>query len=106
MRFVLRSHTFEGANVLDVREFENPIFWREMRARGPVSIEGGDIIVLDEKTLMIGTGERTTEAALYFLLELLQEINSTVKTVVRVILPAGRETMHLDTVFTLISKDE
>lgn len=106
MRFVLRSRPFEGANLLDVRGFENPIFWREMRARGPVSIEGGDILVLDEKTLMIGTGERTTEAALYFLRELLQEANSSVRTVVRVILPPGRETMHLDTVFTVMSEKE
>lgn len=106
MRFVLRSHPFEGATILDVRGFENLIFWNEIRAKGPVSIEGGDLIVLNEKTLMVGTGERTTEAALYFLLQLLINANSSVQTVIRVILPPGRDTMHLDTVFTVMSKNE
>jgi arginine deiminase len=67
----------------------------------PASIEGGDILVLDAKTVLIGCGERTTPAAAELLAHRLIE-RSAVENVVVAHFRKGRAIMHLDTVFTMI----
>ncbi|MGH2569678.1 MAG: arginine deiminase [bacterium] len=67
----------------------------------PASIEGGDILVLDPKTVLIGCGERTTPAAAELLAHRLIE-RSAVENVVVAHFRKGRAIMHLDTVFTMI----
>jgi arginine deiminase len=106
MRYLLRDPLFATSVVLDIRDFANDIFWHDITEGGPVSIEGGDIIVLDGKTLMVGTGERTTDAGFFFLLAGLLETDSPIRTLIKVALPKERASMHLDTVFTIISKEE
>lgn len=71
----------------------------------PVTVEGGDVLVLSEEHLAIGVSERTNDGALRWLLENLFE-NRVVDGVFAVRLPKDRRTMHLDTIFTLISKTE
>jgi arginine deiminase len=67
----------------------------------PASIEGGDILVLDAKTVLIGCGERTTPAAAELLAHRLVE-RSEVEHVVVAHFRKGRAIMHLDTVFTMV----
>jgi arginine deiminase len=70
--------------------------------------EGGDILVLDKDTLMIGTGERTIEDGLYLVMSMLledEEVDS-LERVVRVVLPEDRSSMHLDTVLTIIDRNQ
>lgn len=110
MRYVLKNVLFKDVDILDVRDGEwsakeDEIFWTELVSEEGVSIEGGDIIVLDEETLIIGTGERTTWPALMILLKKLRR-TSSIKNVIRVVLPQARATMHLDTVFTVINRQE
>jgi arginine deiminase len=71
----------------------------------PASIEGGDVLVLDEKTVLIGCGERTTPAAVENVTLRLFE-RSTVDHVIVVHFRRGRAVMHLDTVLTMVDFDK
>ncbi len=68
------------------------------------TIEGGDVIVLSEKALAIGCSERTDEKAIELVAgQMLGK--STVERIYQVELPAKRNFMHLDTVFTIIDEN-
>jgi len=72
---------------------------------GGVHLEGGDVMALDSETLVVGAGQRTTKVAIELLAQrLLSE--GIVKRLIMVELPAERATMHLDTVFTVIGRDD
>ena len=103
---MLRHPVFAGTTFFDVR---NPVA-QEFEANyastpSSASIEGGDVLVLDAHTLMIGTGERTSSLGLALLLGELVSEPSQVRTVIQVMLPQERASMHLDTVFTRASED-
>ncbi|MCA9784719.1 MAG: hypothetical protein KC518_14140, partial [Candidatus Cloacimonetes bacterium] len=66
-------------------------------------VEGGDVLVADEHTVMVGVGERTNEAGVEHLARFLFE-NTPVERVLKVFLPAKREFMHLDTVLTFVDR--
>jgi arginine deiminase len=66
-----------------------------------VSIEGGDVMVLNQDYLLIGCSERTNNYAFQLLKETLFD-RGIVKNVVQVNIPAERTYMHIDTVFTQI----
>ncbi len=69
-----------------------------------ISIEGGDIMVLGNKHVLIGKSERTTLAAIELLKNFLFDRN-ILDTLTVVELPEARYCMHLDTVFTLIDRN-
>jgi arginine deiminase len=70
-----------------------------------IHLEGGDLLVLDAETLIIGSSERTTDTAINLLTRrLLNE--GRAKRVIKVTMPQDRATMHLDTVFTMIGRDD
>ncbi len=69
--------------------------------RYPASIEGGDILVLDERTVMVGIGERTTPSAVEMLARNLFAAGRVDRIIV-VHLLRSRAVMHLDTVFTMV----
>lgn len=69
------------------------------------TIEGGDVMVFQDDYLLVGVSERTTPQAVEFLKNKLFEKN-VVKNVVRIVIPKDRACMHIDTLFTQISKDE
>jgi arginine deiminase len=71
----------------------------------PASIEGGDVLVLDERTVLIGCGERTTPAAVENVTLRLFE-RSRVEQVIVVHFRRGRAVMHLDTVLTMVDVDK
>ncbi|OAV44356.1 arginine deiminase family protein [Lewinella sp. 4G2] len=66
-----------------------------------VAIEGGDVMILNEDTLLIGESERSSNYSLKVLADELFR-RQVVKRVVRVSVPAERSFMHLDTIFTQI----
>jgi arginine deiminase len=70
----------------------------------PATIEGGDILVLDRSTVMVGLGERTTPAAVEMLARRLFAAGSADRVIV-VHLRHDRSVMHLDTVFTMVDVD-
>lgn len=66
-----------------------------------VSIEGGDMMMIDDEYLLIGCSERTTEHAIHSLKNKLFDLG-VIKNVVQINIPHDRSFMHIDTVFTRI----
>jgi arginine deiminase len=69
----------------------------------PASVEGGDVHVLGNGTVLIGMGERTTPMAAEILSRALFE-SGQAHTVIAVELPKSHAMMHLDTVMTVIDR--
>ena len=69
-----------------------------------VSIEGGDVMMLNEDYLLVGCSERTNDYAFHQLKEYLFD-RGIVKNMVQVNIPAERSYMHIDTVFSQLSRD-
>ncbi len=76
----------------------------------PMSLEGGDILVLSDKVLAVGCSERSSTDAIHHLAENLradnQETGNTFEYLLMVLMPHQRSAMHLDTIFTRIHQDE
>jgi len=66
-----------------------------------ISIEGGDMMVLNDKYLLIGCSERSTTHAFHSLKKILFERN-VIEHVAMVVIPRERSYMHIDTIFTHI----
>ena len=75
-----------------------------IRITGQQSIEGGDVLVVSEKLVLIGMSERTSFSGLIKATEGL--LSSGVETVLAVDIPKQRSSMHLDTIFTFASRNE
>ncbi|MEO8431072.1 MAG: arginine deiminase family protein [Acidobacteriota bacterium] len=75
-------------------------------ARMRPTLEGGDVLVLREDVLAIGYSERTEKTTIERLTESLKAMKSPVRRIFVVAVPPSRSYMHLDTVFTMISREE
>ena len=69
----------------------------------PATLEGGDILVLNRHTLLVGCGERTAPAAVEMLAERLFQESSFQEVLVARFRKA-RSVMHLDTVLTQVDR--
>lgn len=69
------------------------------------SIEGGDILVLNEETLLIGISQRTQPTSIEKLAKNLFK-DTKYKTILAFSIPKFRTFMHLDTVFTQVDYDK
>ncbi len=67
-----------------------------------VSIEGGDIMLINQDYLLIGCSERTTAHTVHSIKDELFR-RGVVKNVVQVNIPTDRSFMHIDTIFTQIN---
>lgn len=67
-----------------------------------VSMEGGDIMIIDEENLLIGCSERTSQHAILSLRDAVFK-KGVVKNVVQINIPFERYCMHIDTIFTKIN---
>jgi arginine deiminase len=105
-RFIINTHPifFEARKekkLIDLNIIDNfPPSERGER----VSMEGGDVMMIEEDYLLIGHSERTSKHAIFLLRDYLLGKN-IVKHVVMVEIPHERNYMHIDTLFTRISKD-
>lgn len=68
------------------------------------TIEGGDVLVIGNRALLVGMGERTSPQGVETLARAVFTAG-TVETVVVVELPRERAFMHLDTVLTMVDHD-
>jgi arginine deiminase len=75
-------------------------------ARMRPTLEGGDILVLREDLLLMGYSERTKKTTIERLAEAFREQGAPIRRIFVVAVPPARSYMHLDTVFTMISRDE
>ena len=95
MREVARRHpVFEGVTIYD-GILEDP----------DATIEGGDVLIPDDKTTMVGISERTNERGAEMLAEYLFE-NTTIERVLKVHIPKRHEYMHLDTILTFVDRQQ
>ena len=69
----------------------------------PASVEGGDVHVLGNGTVLIGMGERTTPMAAEILSRALFD-SGQAHTVIAIELPKSHAMMHLDTVMTMVDR--
>ncbi len=69
----------------------------------PASIEGGDVHVLGNRSVLIGMGERTTPMAVEILSRALFATGQADR-VIAVELPQSHAMMHLDTVMTMVDR--
>lgn len=72
----------------------------------PPGVEGGDIIVISDKTIMIGLSERTTVQAIETIAHEILVTKELAKEILVVQIPAKRAYMHLDTVLTMVDRDK
>ena len=68
------------------------------------SIEGGDILILNKSTILVGASQRTTPLAIEQFAK--NVLNESFKTIVVLSIPKARTFMHLDTVFTQVDVDK
>lgn len=70
------------------------------------SIEGGDILILNEKIVAVGISQRTDSEAVERLARRIFTDGQTFETVLAFDIPKSRAYMHLDTVFTMVDHDK
>jgi arginine deiminase len=90
------------------------VFWVDFMAGEPErpmprtlpTLEGGDVLVPRRDLLLVGVTERTNRAGVNALISSLKKANAGVESVIIVEVPKQRSFMHLDTIFTFISRHE
>jgi arginine deiminase len=68
------------------------------------TLEGGDVVVANRDTVLVGAGERTNRRGVEILAEYLRREPTGFRHLVMVELPPRRSCMHLDTVFSFIDR--
>ncbi|TVR70506.1 MAG: hypothetical protein EA427_05690 [Spirochaetaceae bacterium] len=81
------------------------LFAGSARAREGALLEGGDLLVLDRNTLLVGLSSRTNAAAIDLLVQALIDRFQEPITTIAVPLSRERHAIHLDMLFTMIDRD-
>ncbi len=95
MRFIFLYHPLFRSN---------RILFDNKEEDSPSTIEGGDIVVINESAIAIGCGERTKHHTVMRIAKKLFE-QTSIERIYEVKIPPVRMCMHLDTVLTIIDKD-
>jgi len=106
-RYLVYNHplfadTVAAGNVINLNDIEQ---FPPSRYGEPVSIEGGDMMMVADDFLLIGCSERTTDHAIASLRKVIFE-KGLVDNVVQINIPNDRSCMHIDTIFTRIAQDD
>ncbi len=89
----------------DFRDAGFPVWWGDPdRGFGQAMAEGGDVMPIGNRTVLIGMGERTTPQAVGQIARALFAKGGA-ERVIACKLPIERSSMHLDTVFTFCDRD-
>jgi len=75
---------------------------RRLQSGADVRVEGGDVLVARRDLLVVGISERTSTEAIDSLSRELLAVYQEPVTVIAVVLPRERSTIHLDMIFTLV----
>ncbi len=105
---VARKARIRESLLMDMLIKYHPVFEplrdKVIRIGGGQSIEGGDVIILSDEAVIIGMSERTSFSGLMTVANEL--LGTKVKYVIAVDIPKQRSSMHLDTIFTVVSRNE
>lgn len=78
--------------------------WTDGLSRGAATIEGGDVHVIGNGTVLVGMSERTTPAGVEHLARQLFAHGDATR-VIGLVMPQTRAYMHLDTIMTMVDAD-
>ena len=100
---------FEGCrnNIIEIPDNEHHFLLTEDELKSDYhrsTLEGGDVMMVAPRHLLIGCSERTTLYAAQQVMKLLFERN-VVDTITIVKIPKKRDYMHIDTVFTQVKRN-
>ncbi|MBY5957099.1 arginine deiminase [Membranicola marinus] len=102
-RYIFKHHPFfeplnKAGRIIDMNDVN---LFPPSKMGESVSMEGGDIMMINQEYLLIGVSERTNEYSVQILRDVLFE-KGLVDHVVQVNIPLERSFMHLDTIMTWI----
>lgn len=105
-RFIFKSHpmfleTRKSKKIIDLNKIN---LFPPSKKGEPVSLEGGDVMMIHKDYLLIGQSERTSSHAISLLKDFLFK-KGVIDNVVEIVIPRERNYMHLDTLFTQIDKN-
>src|SRR5687768_10077998 len=104
-KYVFENHPhFKSDNIFWV-DFMATEPERPMSRKAP-TLEGGDVLIPRRDLLLIGVTERTSKSGVEALLQALKKAHAGIRSVIIVDIPRQRSFMHLDTIFTFISRHE
>lgn len=106
-KYVFFNHEFFKGyenKIIEVEEEEEHFLMPEDRRQRLDTLEGGDVMMVAPGHLLIGVSERTTVEAARQVIDKLFEKN-VVRKVSLLKIPAKRDYMHIDTIFTQIKKN-
>jgi arginine deiminase len=103
-RFIFKTHPLfkslvDNKKIINLNNIDE---FPPSKRNDKVSIEGGDVMIINKDYLLIGCSERTTTHAVRSLANVLFEKN-IVKHVAMIDVPNERSFMHIDTLFTQIN---
>lgn len=106
-RFIIYHHPFFNDLVKEDRiiNLNNIERFPPSKKGQNVSLEGGDMMMLNNDFLLVGTSERTTAHAFNSIKDVIFE-KGLVDNVVQINIPNERSFMHIDTLFTRISETD
>ncbi len=108
MKYIFHNHPLFaelGKKIIEVSEDDHQFFLSDDdKILNEVTVEGGDVMMVSPDHLVIGSSERTSLTAVNQIITLLFEKN-IVKKVSVVKIPAKRDFMHIDTVFTQVKRN-
>ncbi len=90
--------------IIELHQHRPAFLMPEEQDQHQITLEGGDLMMISPEHLIIGISERTTAAAAGQLTDTLFK-KKLVSKVTLLKIPNRRDFMHIDTVFTQVSKD-
>ncbi len=91
-------------NIIELAESHHSFLIPKEEDERKVTLEGGDIMVVSDKHLLVGVSERTSSEAAVRITNIVFEKKLMEKvTIIRI--PRKRDYMHIDTIFTQVKRD-
>jgi arginine deiminase len=91
-------------NIIELADTTHSFLMPKDEDERRITLEGGDIMVVNENHLLVGVSERTTPEAAVRITDIVFEKGLMDKvTIIRI--PKKRDYMHIDTVFTQVKRD-
>ncbi|TAH09404.1 MAG: amidinotransferase [Sphingobacteriia bacterium] len=106
-RYIFFNHSFFKGyrnNIIELSDSNHSFLLPKEDDDRKITLEGGDIMVVSDKHILIGVSERTSsEAAVKITNTLFEKGLMDKATIVKI--PKKRDYMHIDTVFTQVKRD-
>ena len=82
----------------------NPMNFESLESN--ISFEGGDILIIDKNTILVGSSARTTTQGIDYILQQMKKLKGKKHIIVQELPYSPESFIHLDMVFTMLDKDK